>query len=564
MRELDQQLINAISQANFIAYLTVDESMRIAQVSPNLRSFFLPMPIDVRGMYLTEIFDEFVGSEHVLERIALGQETVYRLEYVSRSDQNMAQRYYTVEVVACTPKTSESCLLVLVIDTTVAGRLQQRLTQERNDLANAMYWRERAQRTLQQARDELELRVAERTSELAQTNEVLRREMEERRRIENELLQAQKMEAVGQLAGGVAHDFNNLLTIIISYSDLLLKHYQDDERVTKYSGFIRDAGSQAESLTRQLLTFGRKQVIQPRLVNVNEAVSEIVPMIRRLIGTHIQVVTALDDDLGLVEIDPAQFKQIVINLAVNARDAMPDGGQLLITTSNVPFEQFPFQQADQQTFTHGAVTLSVSDTGFGMDEEVKPRIFEPFFTTKDIGKGTGLGLSTVYGVVTQSGGHIHVDSELGVGSKLTVFLPRVNGSAWREGVDSRETAASDGAATILVVDDEEAIVSLVHESLNNSGYRVFTATSGEEAVSTMRKNELKVDLLLTDVLMNGMNGRELAQLLHTEHEQMRTLFMTGHNDTILTQESVLPDDIQLIEKPFTPDMLLRRVSKILD
>jgi PAS domain S-box-containing protein len=373
----------------------------------------------------------------------------------------------------------------------------------------------------------------------------------DRKRLEEQLLQSQKMEAIGRLAGGVAHDFNNLLTAIIGYADLLARRVKGTPRLEHDVAEILEAAERAAGLTRQLLAFSRKQVLQPRVLSLNAAVADIENMLRRLIGEDIQLVTQLHEGLGHVRADPTQLEQVILNLAVNARDAMPRGGRLTVETANVEPEDGRY------------VMLSVSDTGIGMDAETCRRVFEPFFTTKEPGKGTGLGLATVYGIVAQSGGSIRVHSEPGQGTTFKVFLPRVDDPLASE-AGPAERPADGGSETLLVAEDEDGVRSLICEILRELGYHVLEAPRPEMAIKAMREGARPVHLLLTDVVMPGMDGRQLAEKLTTLQPGLRVLYMSGYTGEAIAEHGVLEHGTQFLQKPFTPDALARKVREVLD
>jgi len=388
------------------------------------------------------------------------------------------------------------------------------------------------------------------------------RDVTEQRQLEDHLRQAQKMEAVGQLAGGVAHDFNNLLTVIFGYSDLVLAGLPAQDPMRADVEEIRNAGRRAGELTRQLLAFGRRQVLSPRLLDLNRVVGDMEKLLRRLIGEHIELVTRLDDGLGVCRADPGQIEQVIVNLAVNARDAMPDGGRLVISTANAVLED---EGARRQLVAPGVyVLLQVSDTGVGMDEGVRERIFEPFFTTKELGQGTGLGLATVYGIVKQSGGHIAVESQRGEGSAFSVYLPRAEGV-----VEPTALAAAGGAPggreSILLVEDEEAVRALVARYLRQLGYRVLEASDGPQALAVAAAAR-SIDLLLTDMVMPRLGGAELAARLRAARPGLPVLFVSGHSDQAqgLLQSGALGKGVAFLQKPYSTDELARRLRELLD
>jgi two-component system cell cycle sensor histidine kinase/response regulator CckA len=385
----------------------------------------------------------------------------------------------------------------------------------------------------------------------------------ERRELEDQLRQSQKMEAFGQLAGGVAHDFNNLLTVINGYSALLARWYSPGEPTRVSVEEIRKAGERAASLTRQLLAFSRKQVLQPKVLNLNSVVADVGKMLRRLIGEDIDLLTAPEPGLGQIKADPGQIEQVILNLAVNARDAMPQGGQLTIETANVYLDD---EYARRHLFIQPGqyVMLAVSDTGCGMNAETRARMFEPFFTTKEQGKGTGLGLSTVYGIVKQSGGDIWVYSEIDKGTTIKVYLPRVAGAVGSD--EARDTTAKlpQGCETVLLAEDEEPVRRIARVILEMNGYRVLEAGGGEEALSIYKRHDGQIDLVLTDVVMPQMSGRELVQMLEGLQPGIKVLYMSGYTDDAIVRHGLLDQEIAFLQKPFTPEALTCKVREVLD
>ncbi|MFH0995664.1 MAG: response regulator [Pseudomonadota bacterium] len=384
----------------------------------------------------------------------------------------------------------------------------------------------------------------------------------EQKRAETELRESQKMDAIGRLAGGVAHDFNNMLSIINGYAELLLMKLKEDDPLCTDVGQILKAGNRAADLTRQLLAFSRKSIVQPKVISLNTVVSGVEKMLQRLIGEDIRVAFEMAGDLGHVRVDPGLIEQVIMNLAVNARDAMPLGGQLTIETRNVDLDE-SFSRRHVSVSPGSYVMLAVSDTGAGMDEATRQRIFEPFFTTKEKGKGTGLGLSMVYGIVKQNNGSIWVYSEPGQGTAFKIYLPRI-----AEAVELEQIAPVDptarGTETILIVEDEEAVCTLVKKILLSAGYQVLTAINGGEALMLLERRQEPVHLLLTDVVMPGMSGRELADRLLKIHPEMKVLFMSGYTDDAIVHHGVLDPDAHFIGKPFAMTTVQRKVREVLD
>jgi PAS domain S-box-containing protein len=386
------------------------------------------------------------------------------------------------------------------------------------------------------------------------------RDVSERKLLEEQLRQAQKMEAVGQLAGGVAHDFNNLLTAIIGNAELLLKTIgpEDARRLDLLE--INRAAHRAATLTRQLLAYSRKQVLQPRIVDLNAVVIELTTMLRRLIGEHVALELRLEPNLGRVLADPGQLDQVITNLAVNARDAMPAGGTLTIRTANVDAEDVPPSTPESSPLLGSLVELSVSDVGVGMDERTQAHLFEPFFTTKELGRGTGLGLATVYGIVRQSGGHIRVNTRLNQGSTFTIYLPRVEGVP-EHATPTPPVEPPKGTGTIFVVEDEETVRHLACRVLRANGYRVLEAADPSTALRLAREQARPADLLLTDIVLPGMNGPVLAERLVARWPALKVLYMSGYADEAIERQGALPTGGVLLEKPFTARQLADRVRQ---
>ena len=409
--------------------------------------------------------------------------------------------------------------------------------------------RKRGEEILKSARDELEKRVEERTAE--------------RKDLEEQLAQAQKLEAVGRLAGGIAHDFNNLLTAIIGYAQISLDRLQPNEALRRNIVEIKKAGDRAASLTRQLLAFSRKQVLQPRVIDLNSVVAEMEKMLGRMIGEDIELRTTLQEGLGSVKADPGQIEQVIMNLVVNARDAMPLGGKLTIETAGAFLDE-TYAQQHAGVLPGAYVMLAVSDTGAGMDEETQQHIFEPFFTTKDVGKGTGLGLSYVYGIVRQSEGNIWVYSEPGKGTTFKIYLPRVAGNAEEYKRPEALVDLSQGTETVLLVEDDERVRELAQEVLEICGYRVLGAASGKAALAICEQYAERIHLLLTDVVMPEMSGPELAHRVSLLHPEIPVLYMSGYTDNAIVHHGVLDEGTNFIQKPFSPDALAAKVRQVLD
>ena len=388
-------------------------------------------------------------------------------------------------------------------------------------------------------------------------------ETTDRRQLEEQLLQSQKMEAVGRLAGGIAHDFNNILTAIKSYSELLLEDMTTDQGRVEDVKEIREAADRAAVLTRQLLAFSRQQLLRPRVLDLNTTVRDLKGMLERLIGEHIEVKTRLAPSIGMVTADPGQIEQVLMNLVVNARDAMPDGGTINIETANVELDD-DYARTHASTMPGEYVMLAVSDTGEGMPRETQARVFEPFFTTKEKGKGTGLGLSTVYGIVKQSGGSIWMYSEPGRGTAFKIYLPRIDGAIVDDQPLVPAKNGKGGKETILLVEDEEAVRQVASRILRRSGYTVIEACNGNDALRQFGERGREFDLIITDIVMPEMGGLELAQRIREWAPSARILFTSGYTEDAVLRRSFLEPGAEFIEKPFTPARLAERARQVLD
>jgi signal transduction histidine kinase len=452
--------------------------------------------------------------------------------------------------------------LVKIMPDALALPSPQQLRQSNGELQRQIAERLRAEEALQRINQELEERVQARTGELSRTNEQLRVQMEERERAEEGLRQSQRMEAVGQLAGGIAHDFNNVLTAIFGYGSLLASRFAPDAPGREEVEEILQASERAAALTRQLLAFSRRQVLEPVVLSINELIANFEKMLGRLIGEDVNLVTRLDPFLGNVRADRGQLEQVIMNLAVNARDAMPKGGKLTIETANADLDE-SYAQRHVMVQPGRYVMVAVSDTGTGMDAETQAHIFEPFFTTKEKGKGTGLGLSTAYGIVKQSGGSIWVYSEPGKGTTFKVYLPRVEEAALAAPPRSSDSLPTLGTETILIVEDEPAIRALSRQVLERSGYHVLEAGDGKSALELLRTHPEPIHLLLTDLVMPDMGGTELASRLQDKRPTIRVLFMSGYTDDGVVRNGMLGSGRAFLQKPFTPAMLVRKIRDVL-
>ncbi len=387
------------------------------------------------------------------------------------------------------------------------------------------------------------------------------RDITERKRLEEQLRQSQKMEAIGRLAGGVAHDFNNMLSVIVGYTYLIQSSAPKGDPVRGAADQVMNAAERASSLTRQLLAFSRKQVVQPEVVDLNSVLKGMEKMLPRLIGEDVELRTVEGTDLRQIKVDPGQMEQVIMNLVVNARDAMPEGGKLTVETTNVEFDEH--EGRNHGVIAGSYVMLAITDTGEGIDPETKTRIFEPFFTTKEPGKGTGLGLATVYSIVQQSGGRIWVYSEKGHGTTFKIYLPVTEETPAKPRLATEPEFSVCGTETILLVEDEEHLRVLLADVLEEKGYKVLSAANGPEAMRMVEQNGA-VDVLLTDVIMPQMRGQQLAQWLTARHPETVVVFMSGYTDNALIHAGALEGTAMLLQKPFTPDFVLRKLRQVLD
>jgi PAS domain S-box-containing protein len=389
------------------------------------------------------------------------------------------------------------------------------------------------------------------------------RDITEQRQLEAQLRQAQKMEAVGRLAGGIAHDFNNILTAITGYTQMLLDDLAPRDPRREELQEIRAAADRASSLTRQLLAYSRRQLLQPRVLNLNSVVHAMESLLRRLIGEDIRLRVTAAEPLGAVRADPGQIEQVIVNLAVNARDAMPHGGELIIETADVELDQV-YAQDHIPVLPGRYIMLAVSDTGTGMTPEVKAHIFEPFFTTKGVGKGTGLGLATVYGIVKQSDGYIWVYSEVGIGTTFKIYLPRVDQGGAAARPEPQAEGLMEGRETVLLVEDEDAVRAVTRTLLRRLGYTVLDAAGARQALDLATRHAGSIHLLLTDVVLPEFSGPELAREITEAQPSVRVLFVSGYTDDAITQHGVLEPGSPFLQKPFTPTSLARKIRDVLD
>lgn len=393
---------------------------------------------------------------------------------------------------------------------------------------------------------------------------IVNRDVTERKQLEEQFRQAQKMEAVGRLSGGVAHDFNNLLGVIIGYAEVLQESIPTTDSLRVSVDEVLKAGHRAASLTRQLLAFSRQQVLDPKVFDLNGVVRDMEKMLKRLIGEDIELRTELDSSLALIKADQSQIEQAILNLAVNARDAMPSGGKLILATSNFRMDEIFVRRYPYPVAIGDYVLLIVSDNGIGMDAVTQSRIFEPFFTTKEKGKGTGLGLSMVYGIVKQSGGYIDVTSKPGTGTDFRIYFPKVDDVLSENSQQTELPSSLRGAETILLVEDEPALRVLAMHLLESCGYTVLEASDGEKALEVSRQHGGDVHLLLTDVVMPGMSGRVLADELLNKRPQLRVLYTSGYTGQTVGAHGVLAEGSYFLPKPFTKEALARKVREVLD
>ncbi len=419
---------------------------------------------------------------------------------------------------------------------------------------------------LHQARDGRQFEVEIISHELLYAGKRVRlvvgQDISERRQLEGQLRQATKMEAVGRLAGGVAHDFNNILMVIKGHTELLLNVLSPSDHVTRKIQQIDRSADRAATLTRQLLAFSRMQVLQPQVINLNSVVEEMGKLLPRLIGEDIELVIRVRKDLGSIRADAGQMEQVIMNLAVNARDAMPNGGKLLIETCNSDLD-YSYASTHPLIRPGSYVQLSVSDNGTGMDAETQTHIFEPFFTTKEKGKGTGLGLATVYGIVKQSGGFIWVYSELGKGTSFKIYLPCVDHKEEVAPISRQLVEVPNGTETVLLTEDEQDVREIARQFLESGGYHVVEAKDASDAIRLASENEGKIDLLVTDMVMPGLSGQELAARLQKENPGLCVVFMSGYSEHAATEMANADPSVRLLTKPFSRAAMLRAVREIL-
>jgi len=491
--------------------------------------------VGFKGIFVAfAVFILACGTTHLMGAVTVWN-PLYHLEGV-------------IKAITALASVATFAMLIPLMPALVALPSPSQMARANLSLSREVAERRTAEEEVRKINEELEERVARRTAE--------------RVALEDQLLHSQKMEAVGRLAGGVAHDFNNLLTVILGYNEMLRDRVQQDDAALEYSDEVKHAAERASALTNQLLAFSRRQVAIPRVVDLNEIVLGIDKMLRRIIGEDIQLEVRQSRGIPPVKVDPSHIDQVIMNLAVNSRDAMPDGGTLTIETASVDLtREYAGRHIGVEPGTY--VMLAVSDTGSGMDAATKARLFEPFFTTKEKGKGTGLGLSIVYGIVKQNGGEVLVYSEPGQGTSFKIYLPVV-----MEPADAVVRAADGGSAarateTILLVEDEPQVRSLTRTMLARLGYRVLEAESADEALSITSKYEGPLDLVLTDLVMPRMSGTDLARQMQTTRPAIRVLYMSGYTDYGVIGQGILTADTPFIQKPFTSATLSRKVREVL-
>lgn len=459
-------------------------------------------------------------------------------------------------------------LSLLVMGMAVTFVLSRNVTQPQYDLTTQRELKQQVQQRtaqLEEANRKLELRLQSNTQKRSVAEKECTDALVALHNTQKQLIQSQKLEAVGRLAGGVSHDFNNLLTVILGYSEIANRNLSAGDPLRHNLEEITKASKRAASLTRQLLAFSRKQVMQPKVFDLNTVISDLEKMLRRMIGEDVEVHVSQQPNLGRIKADPVQLEQVIMNLVVNARDAMPRGGNLSIETSNVYLDE-SYAREHMPMVAGDYVMLTISDTGSGMDEETRQHIFEPFFTTKEVGKGTGLGLSMVYGIVRQSGGTIWVYSEAGQGTTFKIYFPRVSAEDVKDYRHaSQPLDALKGTETILLVEDADPVRTLTRRVLENAGYRVLEAASAEAAIKLCESiHGEKIGLLLTDVVMPGMNVDDMSKILLAKQPGMPVLYMSGYTDDAIVQRGVFEAGINFLEKPFSPASLALKVREVLD
>jgi signal transduction histidine kinase/CheY-like chemotaxis protein len=517
---------------------------------PVLLFYFSRRRRDIPFNWIFVAFGLFIlacGTTHVLAAVTVWH-PIYRLDGV-------------VKAITALASVTTFLMLIPLMPALVNLPSPSQLRRVNATLALEIEVRRTAEAEVRKINEELEQRVAARTADYKKALEDLRGEMHRREDLEQQLIQSQKMEAIGRLAGGVAHDFNNLLTVILGYSEMLRGHLKADQVGSDYVAEVMQASERASGLTNQLLAFSRRQVSVPQIVDLNDLVRKIDKMLRRIIGEDVRLDIRLAAALPAVEVDPGHIDQVIMNLAVNSRDAMPDGGRLVIETAHVDLTgQYA---ASHVTPAPGSYALlTVSDTGMGMDADTRARIFEPFFTTKELGKGTGLGLSIVYGIVKQNGGEILVYSEPGQGTVFKIYVPAARGSV-QSLPAAGKPAAEPATGAILLVEDEDQVRNLTRAMLTRQGYRVFDFASAAEALEFLRGQSEGIDLLISDIVMPQMGGLELAREVQVIRPGIRILMMSGYTETSMSGQGLISPDTVFIHKPFTAASLRAKVAEAL-
>lgn len=533
LHELTTELDSILNSAD-IPIIVVDESLGIRRFTRKAERV-LAVPPEAVGRQLTTVSFPFtIPDLPVLVRKSFEDLTIHHLEI-----QDNSGRWYALWVHPYKDAQNILCGAVLTfID---------------------IHERKQAAEALQAARDNLENRVRQRTTELESTGEALKAEMTERKRAEERLHQSQKMEAIGRLAGGVAHDFNNLLTIISGYAELALSRLAPDHPICADLKQIMSATGRATTLTNHLLAFSRRQPAQPKVLDLNQFISETEKILRRVIPEQIEIRCILNPEPVHVSFDQGQLEQVLMNLILNARDAMPNGGRITVETSRAQSNDDAFAPENGLSASD-YVVFSVSDTGIGMSKEVYAHLFEPFFTTKPRGKGTGLGLSMVYGIVKRHGGEISIRSQPNQGTTVRIYLKRTAAEDKREPEES--VIASDrGSETVLLVEDEPSLRDMTRHILEQQGYKVLDAGNGQEAMRVFEQNRDSVDVLLTDIVMPQMNGKELADRLQEQRPDLKIIFMSGYTNEFLTQHGIPAQADNLVQKPFTSQTLNTMLRK---
>jgi signal transduction histidine kinase/CheY-like chemotaxis protein len=518
---------------------------------PVLLFYFSRRRPDISFNWIFVAFGVFIlacGTTHLLGAITVWH-PIYRLEG-------------GVKALTALASVATFFMLVPLMPTLIGLPSPAQLKRVNDTLAAEIEIRRAAEAEVRQVNEELELRVAARTADYKKALEDLRAEMQQREQLEQQLIQAQKLEGIGRLAGGVAHDFNNLLTVILGYGEMLRDHLKDDPVGSDYVAETMHASERASTLTNQLLAFSRRQVAMPQVVDINDLVRNIEKMLGRIIGEDVHLETRLAPVLPAVVVDPGHIDQVIMNLAVNSRDAMPAGGRLLIETSHVELtEEYAASHVTPRPGSYALLT--VSDTGVGMDVVTRERIFEPFFTTKEQGRGTGLGLSIVYGIVKQNGGEILVYSEPGQGTVFKIYIPAAAKPAQPVRAPGKEVPAGQASGAILLVEDEDQVRNLTRAMLQKQGYRVYDFASASEALEFLRQNPLAIDLLVSDIVMPNMNGMELAHEVQSMRPAIRVLLMSGYTESGVSGQGLIAPGTAFIHKPFTAASLCDKVKEAL-